>query len=111
MTMSRRLRFQPPDVPPWPVAKIEDLPSEFRSCRLIDPHPPIYGEKALNMKETTRRGFDQLDKNYFRYQCAGPIYDHYIQQHQFPFVLQKHKQEPLWGTRPTIVPFSEHKLQ
>jgi hypothetical protein len=110
----RLVRVQPPLQPLLPLPKklllIQDLPSEFRSCRLMDPHPPVYGEKALNLKEATGRGFDKMHKNIFRYQCAGPIYDQYLQQHQFPFVLQKHQLDPHWGTRPTIVPFSEKKL-
>jgi hypothetical protein len=78
------------------------LPPQFRVCRIENPEPQFKATKLTLGDSPVMTRVQQL----FRYQCAGPPYEDYMTKHQFPFVLERHKQEPTlqWGTRPSILP-------
>jgi len=96
---------------------VSDLPPAYKICRVDHPAPQLGQTKVLGKESSLFRamGF------YFLYQCAGPLYEDYIQKHQFPFVLQKRQadlkennplsQQQFWGQRPTMVPPSSSKQQ
>ena len=71
-----------------------------RLCRLRD--PPLVEKKPQTI-------FPKLDAMRINplYQCAGSNYDVYTLQHMIPFIQRKQRDNPNYGTRPTIVPYSK----
>lgn len=79
------------------------LPDEVKICRIRDPKPEFGGPK-LTEETSFIMG---LVKNQFRYQCAGPPYEHFMNDHVFPFVLQRYEKTNTslqWGKRPSLFP-------
>jgi hypothetical protein len=90
-----------PTYAPTTDGPVLDLPKEFHVCRLNDP-PPVFGETPIKVQNAT--SYLRNVNMTFRYQCAGPIYDNFIQTYQYPMVRKRHREFPNWGTRNTIVP-------
>ena len=83
-------------------AMVLDLPSDYRICRLTDPSPQ-HAQPTLT--GSTSLILQRLGDVPFRYQCAGHAYDHFMQHHQYPLVINRSANGyPRWGKRPSILP-------
>lgn len=78
-----------------------DLSSDYRICRLNDPTPQ-YGQPRLT--DETSPLLQEIGIP-VKYQCEGPDYDNFMQQYQYPFIVNRSANGfPHWGKRPTILP-------